>query len=206
MVAAGFSLRWHPGAITMRRFEAIQQIMDVVTDEIVVCNLGHPSQELFAVKDRPRNFYMLGSMGMASSIGLGLALSTSRTVIVLDGDGAILMNLGSLATIGISKPKNYVLIIIDNEAYGSTGFQRTFTARGLHIEHVAQACGIERAVLITDKETIAPTLRAALAAGDGPYCLVIKTRHGVAGSIGIIPYDAVTIRDRLMSSMGDIKD
>ena len=71
----------------MRRYEAIQQIMEVVTNEIVVCNLGHPCQELYAIKDRPKNFYMLGSMGMASSIGLGLALATEQKVVVIDGDG-----------------------------------------------------------------------------------------------------------------------
>ena len=89
--------------------------MEAITDELVVCNIGHPAQELFVIRDRPENFYMLGSMGLASSIGLGLAMSQDKKVVVLEGDGAVAMNMGSLATIGLVRPANYVLIIIDNE-------------------------------------------------------------------------------------------
>ena len=160
----------------MWRFEAIKRIIEVINNEIVVCNLGHPAQELFAIKDRPQNFYMLGSMGLASSIGLGLALSTNRKVIVLDGDGAVLMNLGTLTTIGFNQPKNYILIIIDNEAYGSTGFQPTFTAYGLRLDHIAKACNIPHTFLITQEAEIKEKLEKVLKADDGPYCMVIKTR------------------------------
>ena len=90
----------------MRRYEAIKKIISQLTDEIVVCNIGHPSQELYQIKDRPQNFYMLGSMGLASSIGLGIALSQPRKVIVIEGEGSVLMNLGGLTTIGINQPKN----------------------------------------------------------------------------------------------------
>lgn len=183
----------------MRRFEAIQKIMEVVNDEIVVCNLGHPSQELFAIKDRPENFYMLGSMGLASSIGLGIALSKNKKVVVIEGDGAILMNLGSLATVGATQAKNYILIIIDNEAYGSTGFQATFTSKGIHLDRIAKACNIEKTLLITEEPDIKNMLKKVLSA-EGPYCLVIKTERGV-GDISIIPHNSITIRDRFMKSI-----
>jgi len=89
----------------MRRYEALQEIMKAITDEPVVCNLGHPAQELFAVRDRPQNFYMLGSMGLASSIAHGLALCRSGKVVAIDGDASVTMNLGGFATIGHTRPK-----------------------------------------------------------------------------------------------------
>jgi sulfopyruvate decarboxylase subunit beta len=111
----------------MKRYDAIKNIMNHVDSEIVVANIGFPSRELYNIKDRNRNFYMLGSMGLASSIGLGLALSQKEKVIVLDGDGSILMNLGSLVTITNQNPDNLVLIVIDNGVYGSTGNQPTYS-------------------------------------------------------------------------------
>ena len=82
------------------RYEAIEDIMSYVDEELVICNIGFPSRELYEINDRSRNFYMIGSMGLASSIGLGLALSKPHEkVIVIDGDGSLLMNMGSLVTI-----------------------------------------------------------------------------------------------------------
>ena len=182
----------------MRRYEAIQQIMEVITDEIVVCNLGHPSQELYAIKDRAENFYMLGSMGLASSIGLGLALSTEKKIVVIDGDGALLMNLGSLATIGATKPRNYLLIVIDNESYGSTGFQPGFTGTGLRLERIASLCGIQKSSYCDCREKVIPVLRTMLAENVGPACLVIRTEKGMPDNIGIIPHEALWLRDRFV--------
>lgn len=111
----------------LTRIEAIERIVEVLDDEIVVCNLGFPSRELYSIKDSSRHFYMLGSMGMASSIGLGLALSQDRRVVVLDGDGSILMNLGGLVTAAAQAPKNLVIVLLDNRCYGSTGSQCTYS-------------------------------------------------------------------------------
>ena len=112
----------------MRRYEALREILRAVSNGPIVCNLGHPAQELFSLLDRPQNFYMLGSMGLATSIGHGLALSRKEKVVVIDGDASVTMNMGGFATIGHTRPKNLVQIIIDNSANGSTGFQRSFTA------------------------------------------------------------------------------
>jgi len=185
----------------MRRFEAIQNIMESVTDEIVVCNLGHPSQELFAIKDRPKNFYMLGSMGMASSIGLGLAMSINEKIIVIEGDGSVLMNLGTLTTIIVNQPKNYILVIIDNEAYGSTGFQTTFTSKGINLDKIAKACDIHKTILITKEADIKEVMERILKSNDGPYCVVIKTEKGMPDNITIIPFDSITIKDRFIRSI-----
>ena len=127
----------------MRRYEATREIMNAIGDELVVCNIGHPSQEIFELRDRPENFYMFGSMGLSSSIGLGVAMAQDRMVVALDGDGSVTMNMGTLATIGLVRPKNYMLVIIDNQSYGSTGFQRSFTADNLRLEEVARGSGVE---------------------------------------------------------------
>ena len=111
-------------------------------DEPIVASLGHPAYDLFAAGDRPANFYTWGSMGLASSIGLGLALAQpDRRVYVVDGDGSLLMNLGSLATIGWKQPANLVLIVLDNERYATTGGQDTATAHGADLEAAARAMG-----------------------------------------------------------------
>ena len=109
---------------------------------LLISNIGFPSRELFAAKDRTENFYMLGSMGLASSIGLGLALARpERKVIVLDGDGSVLMNLGTLATIAHHAPENYLLVILDNCCYGSTGSQPTCTHLGTDLAALATGGG-----------------------------------------------------------------
>ncbi|MFB3765588.1 MAG: sulfopyruvate decarboxylase subunit beta [Methanotrichaceae archaeon] len=145
----------------MRRIEAIATVASVAGDALIICNIGFPSRELYAVKDRPENFYMLGSMGMASSIGLGLALSQQHRVIVLDGDGSVLMNLGTLATIATCAPDNYHLVILDNCAYGSTGLQPTCTSCRTDLAKVAKAAGINEVSSATTEEE----LKAALSSG-----------------------------------------
>lgn len=109
----------------MKRIEAIRQIMENVTDELVIATTGMISRELFVVNDRPENFYMCGSMGCALSIGIGAAMNTDRNVIVIDGDGAALMSLGSLAVAAYLKLPNLKHYVIDNGTYASTGDQPT---------------------------------------------------------------------------------
>jgi sulfopyruvate decarboxylase subunit beta len=179
--------------------------MDHVTDEFIVCNIGHPCQELYAIKDRPRNFYMLGSMGLASSIGLGLALSTSAKVVTLEGDGAMLMNLGSLATVAANQPPNYVLIVIDNQAYGSTGFQPSFTSR-TDLASVAKACGLANTVPVSNEEDIGLAVKTALRGADGPYCIVVKTEVGRPADLHPIPMSASQIKQRFMEELSHEQD
>lgn len=127
----------------MKRFDGIKDVMKHINDEIIVCNIGFPSRELYEIKDRSKNFYMLGSMGLASSIGLGLAISKNKKkVIVFDGDGSVLMNLGSLATIFNQNPKNFILIVFDNGCYGSTGNQCTY-AQNVNLLEVAKSIGFK---------------------------------------------------------------
>jgi sulfopyruvate decarboxylase subunit beta len=186
----------------MRRYEAIREIMRAVTDELVVCTLGHPTQELYRLADRPRNFYMLGSMGLATSIGHGLALAQKRKVLVIDGDAAVTMNMGGLATIGHTQPKNLVLAIIDNQANGSTGFQPSFTASRLRLDEVARATGIERVSLVGEEARIAGAVKAALQSDEGPHLIVIRTLTGMPDGIDVIPLDGVAVKERFMKAIG----
>jgi sulfopyruvate decarboxylase subunit beta len=145
----------------MLRIEAIALAAEAAAaqDALLVCNIGFPSRELFSVKDRPENFYMLGSMGLASSIGLGLALARpERKVMVLDGDGSVLMNLGTLATIAHYAPENYLLVILDNCCYGSTGSQPTCTHLGTDLFALAKAAGVKKVGLVERAEDLAPAL------------------------------------------------
>ena len=104
----------------MIRADIIEAIIPVISDELVVSNIGLPSQELHMLDDQPTNFYMLGTMGLASSIGLGLALSQKETVIAIDGDGSILTNLGTLPTIANNVADNFILLIIEINVPQST--------------------------------------------------------------------------------------
>jgi len=179
----------------MKRTEAILVAAEAAEaqDALLICNIGFPSRELFFLKDRPQNFYMLGSMGMASSIGLGLALARrERRVIVLDGDGAVLMNLGTLATIAVHAPDNYLLVILDNCCYGSTGSQPTCTHTGTDLEGMAGMAGIE------DTSTVSSALDLAKRMG-GRGVVVAKVEVGNA-DVPVIGLSPQAIIERFMRS------
>ncbi len=145
----------------MRRADALEIIAQESGDSLIICNIGDPSRELHAIRDSPNQFYMLGSMGMASSIGLGLALARpDRRVLAIDGDGAVLMNLGTFATIADQCPANYVLVIIDNGVYGSTGGQPTCTSRHADLASIARGAGICEVGTASDREGFRGALRS----------------------------------------------
>ena len=136
------------------RAEGTKYITSKISDDdMVVATLGNAKYDLFNAKDRPRNFYMWNSMGMASSIGLGLAMAQPKhKVIVLDGDGSLLMNLNSLATEAVRDPKNLIHIVWDNRSYELTGKQPTATAFKTDLAKVAEGAGfvkVERAESIS---------------------------------------------------------
>ncbi|MBP9865292.1 MAG: phosphonopyruvate decarboxylase [Candidatus Omnitrophica bacterium] len=130
------------GRYPLSRMEAIRIVAEALRgDEAVIATTGMPSRELFSAADRPLNFYMQGSMGHAPSIALGAALAASdKKVIVLDGDGALLMHMGILSTVGHYQPKNLFHIVLDNEAYETTGNQDS-TSATVDFCQVAKACG-----------------------------------------------------------------
>ena len=157
----------------MRRFEATQLVVQLAEDIPVVSNLGPTSDELWHSGHRDRNFYTYGSMGLCSSIALGMSLATDEQVIALDGDGSMLMNLGSIASIGRESPKNLTVVVWDNEQWGQTGHQPSHTAMGTDLQQVAESCGITHASTVSDLEELQAELTNAIK-GDGPYFIVAK--------------------------------
>jgi sulfopyruvate decarboxylase beta subunit len=148
-----------PSRAILTRYDIISIIAPYLEGKAVVSNLGWPSKELYAIKHRPSNFYMLGSMGMATPIGLGIALTSSKEVIVIDGDGSLLMNPGTLATAAYAAPKNLTLVAIDNSAYGSTGNQPTFTGTCVDLEAVARGFGFRNTVKVSKEEQIIEAMK-----------------------------------------------
>ena len=182
----------------MIRSELLKSIVPVITDHLVVCNIGLPSQELFQLDDQPSNFYMLGTMGLASSIGLGLALAQSETVIAIDGDGSVLTNLATLATIANNVADNFILLIVDNGSYGSTGDQPTYAGGKTSLTAVAQACGCEHVVECQAADSAAE-LQAALDGGRMTI-IVAKCQSGNI-PVPVIEMSPVVIRDRFMNEV-----
>ena len=161
-------------------------VLKHVGDLPIVSNLGPTSDELRVAGHRSRNFYTYGGMGLCSSIALGMALSTPEKVISLDGDGSLLMNMGTIATIGREKPANLIVIVWDNEEWGQTGHQPSHTAMGTDLEHVAQGCGIPRTATVSSEAELEDIFRTALAS-DGPWFIVAKIEE--AGHIPTGPVE-----------------
>lgn len=182
----------------MKRMDAIKLIAEQLEDELVICNIGFPSRELYAVKDSPHHFYMLGSMGMSSSIGLGLAMAQKRKVVALDGDGSILMNLGSLVTIYNQDPKNYVLILLDNECYGSTGSQCTY-ASTVDLSEIARAVGFKNIFSFREDIDLTPVLKS-----EGPVFVHVKVEPGNA-AVPVIDMEPEEIKERFMDDIKNFK-
>src|SRR5689334_23580907 len=125
----------------MQRREVVASVLADRGDLLVVSGLGSTTYDCAAAGDHPLNFYLWGAMGQAAMMGLGLALAQpKRRVLVVTGDGEMLMGLGALATIGVQQPKNLTVVVIDDERYGETGMQRTHTAFGVDLAAVAKAC------------------------------------------------------------------
>jgi len=143
-----------------RRFEILQSISPYLESKAVVCNLGFPSKELYSVGHRQSIFYMLGSMGMVTPIGLGISLSVTKEVIVIDGDGSLLMNPGTLATAAYFAPANLTVLAIDNGSYGSTGDQPTLAGSCVDLEAVARGFGMRETCKVATKKQLVEAMKS----------------------------------------------
>jgi sulfopyruvate decarboxylase subunit beta len=148
-------------AASLTRYDIIKIISPYLDGKVVVSNLGWPSKELYAIKHQPSNFYMLGSMGMASPIGLGIALSSRKEVVVIDGDGSLLMNPGTLATAAASASENLTIVAIDNGAYGSTGNQPTLAASCVDLEQVARGFGFRNTMKVAGEKELVEVMKGS---------------------------------------------
>jgi len=131
------------------RREAVRRLLRNRGDALVVSGLGNPTWDVAAAGDTPLNFYLWGAMGGATMLGLGLALAQpERRVVVVTGDGELLMGLGSLATAGVERPRNLAVVVLDNARYGETGMQESHTARGVDLAGIASAAGFTEVVRV----------------------------------------------------------
>jgi phosphonopyruvate decarboxylase len=166
------------------RAAAVRAVAEwLLPDTAVVATTGYISRELRVAFDRPENFYMLGSMGHAPAIGLGVALARARQgeVVLLDGDGALMMHLGVLSMIGEQRPSRFVHVVLDNELYETTGGQPSLSA-AVNLAEVALANGYRSAVRCGDASTLAQELREARKR-PGPHMLVAKIRAGETNAL-----------------------
>ena len=179
----------------MKRLECLQAIYPDIQDCAVVTIMGATSAELPSLGHRANFFYLTHAMGLASSIGLGLALCRpERQVVVLDGDGSVLMNLGGLSTMARYGPPNLLQIIFDNESLLSVGGFPTATATGTDLAACARGAGIHKAVTVTTVDDFASAVREALSGGE-LACVVAKVE--AVGPAGYI-VDTHLLEDRFM--------
>ncbi len=179
----------------LTRYEIIAGIKDILSSEIVICNLGIPSKELYHIVDQPSNFYMLGSMGMVTPIGLGVALKTDKRVFVIDGDGSLLMNSGILATVAYLNPDNLTIIAIDNGVYGSTGNQPTHSFSIVDLSVVARGFGIRNAFQCSRVEEIKKAVKSR---SRGVKFIHVIAKPGNA-RVDNIPLSALEIKERFIN-------
>lgn len=169
-------------------------------DEAVIGGIGHTNFDLWAAGHRPQNFYMLGSMGLASAIGLGVALAQpDRRVVALDGDGSLLMQLGTLGTVQASAVKNLIIVIWDNGSYQITGAQPTLTSSGVDLVQTARGLGVGQAFWAKDEVHFEELLAKALVE-DGPWFIAARTDDEPPA--GVTDRDPPQIRDRFMRGLG----
>src|SRR5438552_14330802 len=151
----------------MKRIDALKAIYDRLEDRTVVTNMGAVAAELQSIGHRPNFFYLQHAMGLASSMGLGIALTRpDRAVVVLDGDGSVLMNLGGLTTLARYRPRNLLHVIFDNESLLSVGGFPTATSTGSDLAAIAAAAGVPRTATVTTIDAFTAAFDAALSARD----------------------------------------
>lgn len=181
------------------RFDAIGIIAEhVAADDLVISTTGMISRELFVTQDRPSNFYMLGSMGLASSFGLGMAvLNPAQRVFVLEGDGSALMSMGTMALVASEAPANFVHIVLDNECYESTGGQPTITPQ-IDLAKIADSCGYRHVARVEDGENLAAALADCVTTAS-PHFILVKVDATLLDGIPRVSHSPTDIRDHFKS-------
>jgi thiamine pyrophosphate-dependent acetolactate synthase large subunit-like protein len=163
----------NPNALLHRR-DVVNELLRERGDLLVIAGLGAPNWDVSAAGDNPNNFPLWGAMGAAAMMGLGLAMAQpKRKVLVITGDGEMLMSLGALATIAVEKPPNLTIAVLDNERFGETGMQKTHTAAGVDLAAMAAAAGIQTARMVRTVEQVTE-IRDLAHEGKGPVFAQVK--------------------------------
>ena len=182
----------------MNRINAMQEIVKYTKNSIIISANGFISRDLHFLNEKDSNFYMIGSMGLASSIGLGVAIKNpKKQIFVFDGDGNILMNLGSLTTIGMTEPKNLVHVIFDNSSHESTGGQPTATNK-IQLSKIAKSTNY-KVFQVKTKNQLAKIFQK-IKLIPGPIMIIVKIEKSrvVSKRINIEP---IKIKNRFMNSL-----
>jgi thiamine pyrophosphate-dependent acetolactate synthase large subunit-like protein len=188
-------------AKVMNRFELTQRLTaQLKREEAVIGGIGNANFDLWSSGQRPQNFYMLGSMGLAVPIALGVAIAQpQRHVVALEGDGSLLMQLGCLATVAMRAPSNLTIVVWDNGIYQITGGQPTASASGADLVAIARGAGIAKSAWAADEDDFERLFAAALKDG-GPS--LIAARIDDRPGVGTTDRDPVQIRARFMQGLG----
>ena len=188
-------------AKVMNRLELTKRLVArLENDEAVIGGIGNTNFDLWEAGQRPQNFYMLGSMGLAFPIALGVALAQpKRRVVALEGDGSLLMQLGCLSTIAALAPKNLTMVLMDNGIYQITGGQATPAAAASDLVAIARGCGISESAWASDEEDFERLVQAALSATTPT---LIAARIDSEPGVGKTNRDPVQIRERFMRGIG----
>ena len=187
-------------AATLERRSVVHRILQDRGDAAVVTGIGNASHDVASAGDDDRNMYLFGIMGGAAMVAFGIAVAQpERRVLVVTGDGELLAGIGSLATIGVEKPKNLSIVVIDNQVYGATGNQHTHTARGVDLVGIAAASGFDRTALITDNKALEAAIDD-IYTKPGPYFAVVKVMVKT-GSRVTVPNDGTRVSRRFRKSV-----
>jgi thiamine pyrophosphate-dependent acetolactate synthase large subunit-like protein len=182
------------------RRDVVRTLLAKRGELLVIAGLGAPAWDATDAGDHPLNLPLWGGMGGAAAIGLGLALAQpERRVLVLTGDGELLMGLGSLATIGAQRQRNLSVVVLDNERYGETGMQPSHTAFGVDLAAAAKACGFVSATMLTTIEQVR-RLRAHLHDADGPLFAQVKVAPDKLALV-LPPRDGAYLKDRFREAL-----
>jgi thiamine pyrophosphate-dependent acetolactate synthase large subunit-like protein len=183
--------------VSLRRRDVVKKLLEKRGGLLVVAGLGSTAWDITAAGDTDLNFPTWGAMGQAAMIGLGIALAQpKRRVLIVTGDGEMLMGLGSLATIGVQQAKNLTVVVIDNERYGETGMQATHTAHGVDLAAVAKACGFRNSAVITTGKN----LRKIVHEQPGPNFLQVKVSAEKL-PLMLPPKDGILLKDRFRRAL-----
>jgi len=193
-------------ATVMNRYDITKRLVGLLhEDEAVIGGIGYTNFDLWAASEsasgrRQQNFYMLGSMGLAVPIAMGVAIAQPRRkVFALEGDGSVLMQLGSLSTVAARKQKNLCVVIMDNGAYQITGGQKTATGEGADIVGIARASGLEQSAWAADEDAFVELVARSLKE-DGPW--LIGCRIDAGKPVDTTERDPARIRDNFMRGLG----
>jgi thiamine pyrophosphate-dependent acetolactate synthase large subunit-like protein len=185
----------------MNRRHAVATLLQDRSDLLVVSGLGSPSYDVMAAGDHDQNYYLWAAMGSAAMIGLGLATAQPQhKVLVITGDGEMLMGTGSLATIAVKRPKNLTIVVLDNGHYGETGMQLSHTGQGIALHKIAEACGFDSSVHIDNTDAL-HQLRSQIYTEDALRFATVRVDPANEPRV-LPPRDGVHVKNRFRQSLG----